>query len=81
MNFKDCCDGTDEYKGNANCQNKCVALASQKRQEEEKFRQLRDQGYTKRKLLMEEGTQIKKALEVKISQVETFFSLKKKSNR
>ena len=61
---KDCCDGSDEYDGKVKCENKCIELAAKMREEEEKLRLLRDQGFLKRKELIELGNEFKKTIQV-----------------
>lgn len=46
------------------CENKCDALAAKMREEEEKLRLLREQGHAKRKELIEQGNELKKAIQV-----------------
>ncbi|RNA29097.1 glucosidase 2 subunit beta [Brachionus plicatilis] len=66
----DCCDGSDEYSGKVQCENKCVVLAAKMREEEEKMRLLREQGFAKRQELIMLGEEFKKTLEAKVAELE-----------
>ena len=46
------------------CENKCIALAAKMREEEEKLRVLREQGFNKRKELIQLGDDFKKSVQV-----------------
>ena len=65
----DCCDGSDEYSSNVKCENKCVALAAKMREEEERLKQLRDQGSLKRQELINQGTEMRKTIQVSFAEI------------
>lgn len=58
----DCCDGSDEDGGRIECINNCKELGKKFREEQDKIRQLQQEGYEKQKAYAEEG---KKAVEEK----------------
>lgn len=65
MVIKDCCDGSDEYSGRVTCPNTCSELAAKMREEQERIRKLKEEGFAKRKELIEAATNLKKDLQVK----------------
>ncbi len=64
IRISDCCDGSDEYTNKIKCENKCLDLAAKMREEEEKLRLLREQGFNKRKELIQLGDDFKKTVQV-----------------
>lgn len=53
----DCCDASDEYNSTARCENTCQALGELYRQEQEKNRQIADQGSAIRSQYKEQAKQ------------------------
>jgi protein kinase C substrate 80K-H len=60
----DCCDGSDEYDGKVSCANTCNELAAKMKEEQEKLKKLKEEGFVKRKELIEASNELKKALQV-----------------
>lgn len=46
------------------CVNGCIELAAKMREEEEKLKKIKEEGFTKRKELVELSNQLKKSLQV-----------------
>ena len=56
----DCCDGSDEWDSNANCQNKCIELGIKAAEELKQQKELHEKGYQKK---LEYSTQGKERTE------------------
>ncbi len=67
--MQDCCDGSDETNNSVQCENTCDVLAAKKRENEEKYKQLSEQGLTKRKQMIEEGSLLRKQIEDSIEEL------------
>lgn len=66
----DCCDGSDEANSiGVTCENTCNVLAVKMKEEEQKLKELSEQGMIKKNEMIEQGKQIRKSIQESIDEL------------
>lgn len=69
--LSDCCDGSDEFSTNVNCQNTCDELGRAAREETERLTKLAREGYQKRLEMSQKGKEIKQEKDLEKAKLES----------
>lgn len=58
-NVCDCCDASDEYNSEVECENNCLHLAESAKREAQKYAEVQKEGYSLSLAMCEQGKQLK----------------------